>query len=144
MKIYIDINVYSRKFDDQSQPRIELETLGLNLVLQLVFSGAVEVVSSTVLDYENSRNSLETKRDWIESCLKLAKFQVALDDAIIERGRELEEQGLKTMDALHVACAEAAECEYFLTCDKRLIRRYPGAMKIINPANFILELTGEE
>lgn len=86
MKIYIDINVYSRKFDDQSQPRIELETLGLNLVLQLVFSGAVEVVSSTVLDYENSRNPLETKRDWIESCLKLAKFQVALDDAIIERG----------------------------------------------------------
>lgn len=144
MKIYIDINVYSRKFDDQSQPRIELETLGLNLVLQLVFSGAVEVVSSTVLDYENSRNPLETRRDWIESCLRLAKIQVALDDAIIERGKELEEQGLKTIDALHVACAEAAGCEYFLTCDKRLIRRYSGRMKIINPASFILELTGEE
>lgn len=56
----------------------------------------------------------------------------------------MEQEGLKTIDALHVACAEAAGCEYFLTCDKRLIRRYPGAMKIINPANFILELTGEE
>jgi len=83
-------------------------------------------------------------RRWVENCSRLAKFQVAADDAIIERGRELEERGLKTMDALHVACAEAAGCDYFLTCDDRLIRRYAGGIKVVNPANFILGLTGEE
>lgn len=144
MKIYIDTSVYNRRWDDQSQGRIELETKALYLILQLVFSAAVELVSSPILDYENNRNPSMKGRRWVENCSRLAKFQVAVDGGIIERGKELEERGLKTMDALHVACAEAAECDYFLTCDDRLIRRYRGGIKVVNPANFILGLTGEE
>ena len=96
------------------------------------------------LDYENNRNPSIKGRRWVQNCSRLAKFQVAVDDAIIERGKKLEEQGLKTMDSLDVACAEAAGCDYFLTWDDRLIRRYPGGIKVVNPANFILALTEEE
>ena len=28
------------------------------------------------------------------------------------------------MDALHIACAEKAEVDFFITCDDRLIRSY--------------------
>jgi len=34
---------------------------------------------------------------------------------IRDRARELEKQGLHPMDALHVACAEVAKVDYFLT-----------------------------
>ena len=39
MKIYIDTSVYNRPFDDQTQPRIWLETLALGLILQVIEAG---------------------------------------------------------------------------------------------------------
>lgn len=45
------------------------------------------------------------------------------------------------MDALHVACAEASNCDYLVTCDKRLINRAQGlTIKVMNPTDFILEI----
>jgi len=40
------------------------------------------------------------------------------------RAEEMEQQGLKAIDALHLACAEAAHADYFITCDDEVIRRY--------------------
>ncbi|WP_245911951.1 hypothetical protein [Brunnivagina elsteri] len=54
MKIYVDTSVFNRPFDDQTQPRIALETQALQIVLRLVETQAVEMVSSSVLEYENS------------------------------------------------------------------------------------------
>ena len=44
------------------------------------------------------------------------------------------------MDALHGACAEQAGVGYFLTCDDRVIRKYKGEMKVINPIGFVLRV----
>ncbi|MEH2063611.1 MAG: hypothetical protein V7K50_15340 [Nostoc sp.] len=55
--------------------------------------------------------------------------------------RPLEQQGIKAIDALHVACAEASQSDYFITCDKRLINRCQGlTLKAINPTDFIFEI----
>ena len=35
----------------------------------------------------------------------------------------LEKRGLKPMDALHIACAEAAGADYFCTCDEAIVRK---------------------
>lgn len=49
--------------------------------------------------------------------------------------------GIKAMDALHVACAEASNSDYFVTCDKRLINRASYlTLKVMNPTDFILEI----
>jgi predicted nucleic acid-binding protein len=53
----------------------------------------------------------------------------------------LEQAGVKALDALHLACAEAAGAERFLTCDDRLIRRYSGQMIVQNPVTFTTNLT---
>ena len=55
-RIYLDTSVYNRPFDDQTQPRIWLETLAFAVILQMVESGRLELVSSSVLKYENNRH----------------------------------------------------------------------------------------
>jgi predicted nucleic acid-binding protein len=47
--------------------------------------------------------------------------------------------GVKSKDALHVACAVASKCDYFLTTDKRLINKLKNFEEIvvINPLDFI-------
>lgn len=71
MKIYLDTSVYNRAFDNQSQPRIWMETLALALVLQLVEAGEATLVNSSVLEFENTRNPIPLRRDWMTRCLKL-------------------------------------------------------------------------
>ena len=47
---------------------------------------------------------------------------LSLSDSAVERGEELKRIGLKTYDALHVACAEQAQVEVILTTHDRLVR----------------------
>jgi len=55
---------------------------------------------------------------------------------------ELTSIGLKPIDALHIACAVALECDYFLTVDKGILKKTAGIsqIKIANPMNLISEL----
>jgi predicted nucleic acid-binding protein len=142
-RIYLDTSVYNRPFDDQTQPRIWLETLAFAVILQMVESGSLELVSSSVLEYENSRNPFPLRREWVNRCLKLASHHQAVDEEIKRRAQELEQQGLKAVDALHVACAEAAGAVYFLTCDDRVVRRYRDKeLQVLNPIIFVMLITG--
>ncbi|WP_420800312.1 PIN domain-containing protein [Myxacorys almedinensis] len=44
-----------------------------------------------------------------------------------ERAQELESSNnIKSLDALHIACAEALDVNYLMTCDDRLIKKYSG------------------
>ena len=38
--------------------------------------------------------------------------------------------GVRSKDALHLACAVAMECDYFLTTDEQLVKRASGVTKI--------------
>lgn len=103
MKIYVDTSVYNRPFDDQTQQRIESETLALHMVLRLVEVEALELVSSPILEYENSRNRSVLQRQWVNGRLQLTKSYQKVNEAIVERAQELEQQGLGAIDAIHVA-----------------------------------------
>jgi len=39
IRIYLDTSVYNRPFDDQTQPRIGLETLAFATIMQLIEMG---------------------------------------------------------------------------------------------------------
>lgn len=141
MKVYLDTSVYNRPFDDQTQPKIFLETQATILILQMVEIQTIELVSSLVLEYENSRNSNQIRQQTMTRYLAMATQRQFVTPNIKARGEELEQQGLKALDALHIACAEVTESDYFLTCDKRLINRCQDLdIKVLNPVNFILEI----
>ena len=145
MRIYLDTSVYNRPFDDQTQPRIWLETLAFGIILQMIAADTVELVGSTVLEYENSRNPFSWRRRWVIQCIELAKLHQRVNVEIKQQAEDLEQDGLKALDALHVACAEAAQSNYFLTCDDRIIRCYKREkLQVLNPVNIVLEMAGGE
>jgi predicted nucleic acid-binding protein len=50
--------------------------------------------------------------------------------------------GLSALDAAHVACAEAAACEYLLTCDDQVVRkarRLHLTIQVQNPITYLEE-----
>lgn len=53
------------------------------------------------------------------------------------------ETGIKYKDACHVASAILAECSYFLTTDKRLLKYKDEKIKIMNPIDFLREMEGQ-
>jgi len=145
VKLYLDTSVYNRPFDDQTQPRIWLETLALALVLQLVETDEAILVNSSVLEFENTRNPLALRQDWMSRCLQQAKIYQLVDPSIRKRAEYLEKSGLKAIDALHVSCAEAAEADYFLTCDDRLLKKHRLlTVKSMNPVDFVQKIMGEQ
>jgi predicted nucleic acid-binding protein len=140
-RVYLDTSVYNRPFDDQTQPKIFLETQAVTLILQMAEAQLIDLVSSSVLEYENSLNPFPIKQQAMSRYLQMATIRQQVDETIRQRAEQLEQQGIKAIDALHVACAEAANSDYFLTCDKRLINRCQGLpMKTLNPVDFILEI----
>lgn len=145
MKIYLDTSVFNRPFDDQTQPRIWLETLALALILQLIEGGEAILINSSVLEFENSQNPFSIRQDWVNRCCELATSYQRADEAIRKRAEALEQKGVHAIDALHVACAETSGADYFLTCDNRLLRKQKHLnVKSMNPLDFVQKVMGEQ
>ncbi len=141
IRVYLDTSIYNRPFDDQTQPKIFLETQAVILILQMVEVQFLELVSSSVLEYENSRNPFTLNQQSMARYLQIASLRVLVDENIRTRAKQLEKQGIKPIDALHVACAEASQSDYLITCDRRLINRCQDLLlKVINPTDLILEM----
>lgn len=56
MRIYLDNCCYNRPYDDQSQIRISLETQAKLYIQDMIKRGQLELVTSYVLEFENSNN----------------------------------------------------------------------------------------
>lgn len=74
----------------------------------------------------------------------MASIVVTADEPVRERAREIAQQGITPLDALHLASAERAEAEWFITCDDRLLRkarrsRLPVLLKVATPVEFVAE-----
>ena len=48
---------------------------------------------------------------------------ITFEAGIWDRSMELEKYGLMGMDAMHIACAEKAKVDFFVTCDDDLIKK---------------------
>jgi len=64
---------------------------------------------------------------------------------VIRRGQQLEQLGFRAFDALHLACAEKARADVFLTTDDRLLRRASRApeqlrVRVDNPLAWLNEV----
>lgn len=144
MRVYLDNCSLQRPLDDKSQVRIALEAEAMLGIIALHQQGVVEVVHSDALRYEIDRTPDQQRKVFATEVLKDATTYVAFSQPIVARAKELEQEGIKPLDALHVACAEHGNVRYFCTCDDRLIKRLkviPSlTISIVTPLEFIQEV----
>lgn len=92
-------------------------------LLEAVEGGFVEWVGSGYLDFEISQDLDPERTRRVQSLAELARARVGMSKAVAERARSLERAGLRGLDALHVASAEAGKAELLITTDDRMLRR---------------------
>ncbi|MDR3286407.1 MAG: PIN domain-containing protein [Prevotellaceae bacterium] len=136
-RLYLDNCCFNRPYDDQSYLVIYLETEAKLFIQQKILQGTFELVWSYMLDYENSFNPYENRLNAIAMWRDIAVLDIDASDEIVELGKKIIQKGIKNKDALHIASAIYAKCDYFLTTDKKLLSRNFDEIKIINPLDFI-------
>ncbi len=124
MKLYLDLCIYNRPFDYQGVERVALETSIFIYLIEKIEKGADTLVVSEALLYENSQNPDEQRKIRVDSYFHLAKEFVEMSESDVERAEFLKGLGFSDIDALHIALAEKAKVDYFITCDDGIINLY--------------------
>lgn len=123
MRVYLDNCCFNRPFDDQSQTRIRLESEAKLWLQDHIRAGKLELVWSTILDLENHANPFDQRRTMIARWRQYAAIDVEATAAVVQKARSLVALGLKPKDALHISCAIAGGCAYFVTTDDQILSR---------------------
>ena len=146
MLLYLDLNCFNRPLDDQSQVRIAKETQAVFSILERIENGTDQLTWSAVLTFENSQHPLEDRRDEIARWKQRASSHLGIAGAVAERAKELVNAGFHALDSAHLACAETAGCDRFLTCDDRLLRRADRVQLMVdvrNPVDYVEEFSDD-
>ncbi|MCB1089688.1 MAG: PIN domain-containing protein [Verrucomicrobiae bacterium] len=138
MRLYLDNCCFNRPFDDQSQMRVRLETEAKLAIQNEVRDGLVELAWSYLLDFENSANPSEERRESIARWRRLAATDTAESEVILDLARAIHQVGLKELDALHIAAAISLGCDIFLTTDDGILKRRKkiSGIRILNPIDY--------
>ncbi|MCL6590581.1 MAG: PIN domain-containing protein [Firmicutes bacterium] len=144
MRIYLDNCCFNRPFDDQKQMKIALESEAKLFIQDGILAGRFELVWSYILEYENAVNPFEERKRTIESWKEIAVFNCEANEEIVLTAESIENRGIKAKDALHIACAVHANCDYFLTTDIKLLKCNLPMIKIVSPIEFVKRLEDDE
>jgi predicted nucleic acid-binding protein len=117
--LYLDVCCLKRPFDDQAQPRIRIETEAVLGILGAE-SSQVVLVRSAAHDLENDQNPVPWRAERVRAWLAERPL-VKPEQSLEARTAQLMASGFRGFDALHLACAEAARVDVFVTCDDRLL-----------------------
>ena len=132
-----------RPHDDQTQVRVRLEAVAVLGLLEHCRAGGAGLVSSDALMYEAGRNPHPLRRAHAEAALAGAARQ-PLTPAVEARADDLVAAGLRPLDALHLASAEAVGADYLCTCDDQLLRQgralAAAPLRVVSPVELTTEL----
>ncbi len=140
VRVHLDNCSYNRPYDDQSQIRIHLETQAKLHIQDMIRKKQIELVTSYVLDFENSNNRSIQKMIAIDKFMKdYATWYVSNKNEadIAKIAVSIMKTGIKEKDAYHVACAVIAECNFFISTDDRLLKYQSENIKLVTPGEFI-------
>ena len=147
MKIYLDNCCLNRPFDENTSDRISMETEAVLSILWRCEQKEWELIGSDILELEMNRMSNEYKRQKVTNLYTVAENKVVLDANVETRAVEIQMGGIKIVDSLHIALAEKANADVFLTTDD-LLEKKANKMdlktKVCNPANWLMEVTRNE
>jgi predicted nucleic acid-binding protein len=144
MKIYLDCCCLQRPFDDKSQPRIAVEAEAILAVLALCESGHLKLLSSDALLFEIKQIPDQIRKENTLEILMLAEKTLELTAEIETLARNIQDHGIKPLDALHLAFASFSGIDYFCTCDDKFIKKARQLenlnTKVAYPTELVMEL----
>lgn len=148
MKVYLDACCLNRPFDEQSQPRVRLETEAILLVLEKIYQREWLWVASDALFFEINQNPDVENRQRVRSLLSHAHEVVGINPEALSRAERFEQSGLNAYDALHLALAELSAVDVLLTTDDRFIklvqRENLTVLRVVNPVRWLEEVLLDE
>jgi predicted nucleic acid-binding protein len=121
--IYLDVCCLNRPFDDQTQARIHLEAEAILVILNQCQAGHLTWISSDVVTLEIERTPDPERRRRVGLLAASADRMVRVGASEREHALRFEAWGILAFDALHLACAECAGADVFLTTDDALLRK---------------------
>jgi hypothetical protein len=123
MRIYFDVCCLKRPFDDQSIERIALEAKAVLALIEACRIGLHEIVSSSVLRYENEKDPEPSRVAFVSLVLESSPIDVDRSESIDRRASEWNNVGVPEFDAFHLALAEM-HADVFCTVDELLLKKY--------------------
>ena len=98
-----------------------------------------------MLDYENQFNPFVERKETITLWKKYAIVEIEETEGLIKQARNLLELGIKSKDALHIACALVSKCHYFITTDYKILNKNASIenIYIVSPQEFVKFIDGE-
>jgi predicted nucleic acid-binding protein len=131
--------MFNRPFDEQTHIRIRLETEAKLAIQEEIRRGTYQLIWSYILDYENSKNPFQERKEQIIKWKKYAITDIEENTEIIKTALLLNSKGLQKIDSLHIACAVFTKADYFLTTDDKVIKKANTltGIKITDPIDFI-------
>ena len=139
-RVYLDNCCFNRPYDDQSYLTTYLEAETKLFVQTRILLGNFELAWSYVMDFENSVNPYEERKNTIAKWRNIAIIDIGVSDEIVALGNTIMLKSIKKKDALHLACAIKAERDYFLTTDKKVLNKDLSEIIVINPLDFARKL----
>ena len=137
----LDNCCFNRPYDNQTYDIIRLETEAKIFVQNCIKDNKIELVWSFILDFENSANPYKERRESIREWISVSAENIKPTENIKNYANELQNlHGIKPKNSLHAACVIEAQCEYFLTTDKILMKKTIKLkeIKAVNPLEFII------
>jgi len=113
----------------------------MQIIFMLIENGAVELISSDALVFETDRNPYSDRQNFVRQVLQKARYFQPIDLNVTKKAQYIETHDkIKGVDALHIACAEVALVDCFVTCDDRMIKRYSGTVAIKTPTELAMAI----
>ena len=142
MRVYLDNCCYNRPFDEQAQLRVRLETEAKLEIQRQMRLGLLEYVWSDMLANEVEESKFWERKEKIFSWMSGACVYVPATFEIETRAEDFVALGIKASDAIHLASAESADCDWFFTVDDGILKKIDriGKMRVANPLAYIQEV----
>ena len=121
-KIYLDVCCWNRPFDDQTQTRVHLEAEAILAIVSEIERGDSQLLHSEIVDLEIADTPDPERRKRLQTFIPSQHRYLRHEPPMSARALELERLGFAGIDALHLACAESAKADVFITTDDQLQR----------------------
>ena len=135
--VYLDNCCFNRPFDNQLHPLVRLETEAKIFIQAEIALGNLNLVWSFMLSHENNDNPFKNRKEQVALWERMSKIVIAPTPQILTQTKAIEKLGIKTKDAMHISCAIAANADYFITTDKKVLNKTVQGIEIINPMEFM-------